>query len=81
MIKIRQRAESEGLSCVLAQTGLIPSAGGSLPEDILEWKEFKKSGRFAYYWALFVPLREVRESVKGLSVKKPGLGFTCEGGR
>lgn len=44
MIKIQQRAESEGLSCILAQTGLIPSAGGSLPEDILEWKEFEKSG-------------------------------------
>lgn len=44
MIKIRPRAASGGLSCILAQMGLIPSAGGSLPKDISEWKEFKKSG-------------------------------------
>lgn len=40
MTKIQRGAESESLSCVLARAGLIPSARGSLPEDILEWKEF-----------------------------------------
>lgn len=33
---------------------------------------------FAYYGALFVPSREVRGSVKGLSAKKSGVGFTCD---
>lgn len=70
MIKIRRRAASGGLSCILAQMGLIPSAGGSLPKDISEWKEFKKSGILHIMELYLSPSREVRGSVKGLSAKK-----------
>lgn len=58
--------------------GAHPFCGRLLARRHLGVEGIREIRGFAYYWALFVPLREVRGSVKGLSVKKSALGFTCD---
>lgn len=79
MIKIRPRAASGGVELHFGTDGAHPFCRRLLAKRHLGVEGIQKIRDFAYYGALFVPLREVRGSVKGLSTKKKsGVGFTCD---